>query len=220
VDSGKLTPPAPRATPPNAISRLWFCRACKSLALVRSTLSIDSGSWIGSWFFDSANMKEPMSYNLLPTFLSLTSSARLVALGPSSPRVYRVPSHRVRPIDAVQLKVQPTGVAHHFSAHISSPNRCRRCATIGAGHVLLRAIRVLVIVQLAGLLHLGPLLAIVAGDRASAVVQLFRRFYFDGIVRLFGFVERRPTRTGLFSATRRFVGAVIVMIVVLEETVI
>lgn len=48
----------------------------------------------------------------------------------------RVPAHGVRPIHAVQLKVQPTGIAHHLAAHIPPPN-CRRCRpTIRTGHIL------------------------------------------------------------------------------------
>lgn len=73
--------------------------------------------------------------NLLRT-RTLTSAHRLVALGPPSARVNRVATHRVRPIDAVQLKVQAARVADHLAAQIAAPDRRRQGAAVRAGHVL------------------------------------------------------------------------------------
>lgn len=77
---------------------------------------------------------------------TLTSSHRLVALRPPPSRMDRIATHRVRPIHAVQLKVQAARVAHHFAAQIAPPDRCRQSAAVRARHVL--RLLLLVVVRL------------------------------------------------------------------------
>lgn len=61
----------------------------------------------------------------------------LIALWATPPRMDRVPSHRVRSVDTVQLKVQPAGVADHLAADVPPPDGGRGGSAVGARHILL-----------------------------------------------------------------------------------
>lgn len=71
----------------------------------------------------------------------------------------RVASHRVRPIDAVQLEVEPASVAHHLALHVAPPDCRRGGAAVGARHILRRrCARVLVVVGRRPLLRIVSLI--------------------------------------------------------------
>lgn len=49
----------------------------------------------------------------------------------------RVTAHRVRPVNAVQLEVQPASIANHLTPDVPPPDGGGRGTTVRTGHVLL-----------------------------------------------------------------------------------
>lgn len=93
---------------------------------------------------------------LIEEDFSLTSVPRwFLALRSTPARMYSIPPHRNRTINAVQLVIQPASIAHHLALHISSPDGRRHSATIRTGHFhLLRNVATLLVELLFLFVHL------------------------------------------------------------------
>lgn len=91
-----------------------------------------------NWFFfhwlnEVSQFKYDVIFFCLTSFLSDLRSP--IDLRPSASRMYGVPPHCVRPVDAVQFEVQSAGVAYHLAFDVPSPDRRRPRTAVRAGQV-------------------------------------------------------------------------------------